>query len=80
MIEEALQNHDLPFRWVGCDGAFGGDAEFRKGLPASVHFFADVHSTQRMFRQRPEWTLPERKGQGKPPILVPVNPVFPKGK
>jgi SRSO17 transposase len=70
MIQEAANHHDFRFKWVGCDGAFGCDAEFRKGLPESVLFFADVHSNQRVFRERPNWTLPERKGSGKPPTKL----------
>lgn len=65
MIQQAMKSHDLPFQWVGCDGAFGSDIEFRKGLPESVWFFADVHSTQRVFRERPSWSVPERKGRGR---------------
>lgn len=73
MIQEAVSAHDFKFRWVGCDGAFGCDSEFRKGLPESVWFFADVHSNQRVFRERPEWLVPERTGKrGKQPSkLVP---------
>ncbi len=65
MIQEAVREHDFQFKWVGCDGAFGCGAEFRKGLPASVLFFANVHSTQHVFRERPTWSLPERKGRGR---------------
>ena len=79
MIQEAIREHDFQFKWVGCDGAFGCDAEFRKGLPKSVLFFADVHSTQRVFRERPSWALPERKGRGRRPTKmvssVPAVPV-----
>jgi SRSO17 transposase len=73
MIQEATKNHALSFKWVGCDGAFGCDAEFRKGLPENTLFFADIHSTQRVFRERPHWSPPERKGgRGKQPTkLVP---------
>lgn len=75
MIQEAIREHDFKFKWVGCDGAFGCDAQFRKGLPESVLFFADVHSTQRVFRQRPNWTLPERTGRGRRPTkMVPSVP------
>jgi len=77
MIQQAATHSSFKFKWVGCDGAFGCDGEFRKGLPDSVLFFADIHNTQRVFRERPEWSLPVRKGRGKPPTkLVPsVAPV-----
>ena len=67
MIQKAVKNNDFNFKWVGCDGAFGCDSEFRKGLPESTLFFADVHCNQRVFKERPEWTIPERKGRGKAP-------------
>ena len=67
MIQEAVKRNPFNFKWVGCDGAFGCDAEFRKGLPKSTFFFADVHCNQRIFMKRPEWAVPERKGRGKAP-------------
>jgi len=68
MIQGAVGNHGFKFKWVGCDGAFGCDSEFRKGLPESTLFFADVHCNQRVFRVRPEWSVPERKSKkGKTP-------------
>jgi len=75
MIQEAFEQRDLSFRWVGCDGAFGCDQAFRQGLPASVHFFADVHSSQHVYRKRPSWALPEHAGRGrKPTRLLPSEP------
>lgn len=68
MIQETILHHAFQFQWVGCDGAFGCDAEFRKGLPESLMFFTDIHSNQYVFRERPEWALPEYKGRGKRPI------------
>lgn len=67
MIEEAVNNHEFQFKWVGCDGAFGSDAEFRKGLPEHTLFFADFHSNQRVYRERPTWSIPERQGRGRRP-------------
>ena len=67
MIQEIVKNNNFKFKWVGCDGAFGCDAEFRTGLPKSTLFFADVHSNQRVFKERPQWSIPERKGRGRRP-------------
>ncbi|MGG2198135.1 transposase [Paenibacillus validus] len=79
MIQDAVKQHVFQFKWVGCDGAFGCDTEFRKGLPASVLFFADLYSNQRVFRERPNWSLPERKGRGRAPTKqtpsIPAVPV-----
>jgi len=73
MIHELEQNHGFQFKWVGCDGVFGCDAEFRKALPESTFFFADIHCNQRVFLERPQWVLPERNGsRGRTPSrLVP---------
>ena len=65
MIEEAVNNHDFQFKWVGCDGAFGSDLEFRKGIPEHIMFFADLHSNQRVYRERPTWSIPEKNGRGR---------------
>lgn len=68
MIKDAVSNHNLQFKWIGCDGAFGSDGEFRKALPEDVWFFADIHSNQHVYQGRPTWTLPERTGRrGKRP-------------
>lgn len=67
MIQEAMSHHAFQYKWVGCDGAFGCDAAFRKGLPPSVYFFADLHSNQRVFQERPNWSIPEHKGRGRKP-------------
>lgn len=79
MILDVQKHHAFQFKWVGCDGAFGCDAKFRNALPESVLFFADIHSNQRVFRKRPQWSLPERKGKrGKAPTkLVPSVPAVP---
>jgi SRSO17 transposase len=72
MISEIEKNHGIQFKWVGCDSAFGCNTEFRKSLPESVYFFADIRSNQRIFLQRPAWSVPERKSRhGK----VPSKPV-----
>jgi SRSO17 transposase len=78
MIAEIQNHHALPFRWVGCDSAFGCDASFRAALPETTYFFADVHSNQHVFFTRPEWTTPERKSKcGREPTK-PVPNIAPK--
>lgn len=72
MIHAAIGRNPFTFKWVGCDGAYGCDPEFRKGLPETVLFFADVHASQHVYRTRPEWTIPQYSGRGKKPTkLVP---------
>jgi SRSO17 transposase len=67
MIQEAVENNGFTYKWVGCDAAFGCDSTFRANLPKSTFFFADLHSNQRVFPSRPQWSLPERKSKGKAP-------------
>ena len=71
MIAQIQSHHALPFKWVGCDAAFGCDANFRANLPESTYFFADVRSNQHVFLIRPEWSIPERtSNRGRAPSVV----------
>ena len=71
MIAQIQNHHALPFKWVGCDSAFGCDANFRASLPESTYFFADVRSNQRVFLTRPEWSIPERtNNRGRAPSVA----------
>lgn len=77
MIDDLNAKHGLPFKWVGCDAAFGSDVEFRNGLPYGVFVFADVRSNQLVYRSRPEWVVPPRRSKhGKAPVL-PVPTIQP---
>ena len=70
MINAIQERRGFPFKWVGCDSAFGCDSEFRSSLPASTYFFADIRSNQLIFRERPKWVVPERKSKyGKAPTV-----------
>jgi SRSO17 transposase len=71
MIAQIQSHHALPFRWVGCDSAFGCDATFRASLPESTYFFADIRSNQCVFLVRPEWSIPERtSNRGRVPSVA----------
>lgn len=77
MINQALASGFFQARWVGCDSAFGSDQEFRDALPETVWFFADVKADRLVWRERPEWKMPEYKGRGRPrqkpvPSILPV--------
>ena len=60
MINGLDRAHPLPFRWVGCDSAFGRDADFRASLPEGAYLFADLPNTQLVYRERPVWAVPPR--------------------
>jgi len=59
MIDKVLASGDFHARWIGCDGAFGSDHNFRAALPPGYWFFADVHANQLVWRNHPQWVLPE---------------------
>jgi len=73
MLSELEKHHQLPYKWIGCDAAFGCDGGFRDSLPDGAYFFADIRSNQRIFPTRPKWLPQERKGtRGRAPTkLVP---------
>jgi SRSO17 transposase len=77
LIQQAVKKNEFKFKWIGCDASFGCDSEFRKSLPESTYFFADVRSTYRVFKERPKWEIQECKGKGeKSSKLIPsVQPV-----
>lgn len=77
MITKLMSEGFFQAQWVGCDSAFGSNLEFRDSLPENVWFFADIHSNGLVWREQPQWILPEYKGRGKrPEKLVPsVDPV-----
>jgi SRSO17 transposase len=67
----------VPFRWVGCDSAFGSDRKFLAGLPEDCYYFADVRENQLVFREWPEMIPPQqrrgRKCKYPRPSIEPVN-------
>ena len=74
MIREIQRHHLLPYRWVGCDAAFGCDATFRASLPQGVYFFADIRSNQLVYLTRPQWSTPERTSpRGRAPSKLMPN-------
>ena len=80
MVQWAAQ-HGMPYRWIGCDSAFGVDREFLSGLPESSYYFADVHSNNLVWLEMPEMQIPGKEGtskKGRPyshprPSCPPVN-------
>jgi len=62
----------FPAKWLGCDAAFGCDIEFLKSIPATLLYFASIHSDELVFLQKPEVGLPSYKGRGRPPKKVRV--------
>lgn len=71
MINEIKERRELPFKWIGCDSAFGANSEFRDNLPDSLYFFGDIKSNQLVYRERPEWIIPERKSKHGPAPTAP---------
>lgn len=74
-----LSESGMPYKWIGCDGAFGSNREFLEGLPKDSYYFADVHENQLVFHEKPEMIMPSNdKGRGRKckyprPSIEPVN-------
>ena len=64
MIQQAAQQ-GIPYRWIGCDSAFGVDRDFLSGLPEDSYYFADVHSDNLVWLRMPEMIIPQRVEPGK---------------
>ena len=71
------RDRGAPFRWIGCDSAFGADRDFLAGLPADCYYFADVRENQLVFPEWPEMILPEQQRGRRPryprPSISPVR-------
>lgn len=55
----------VPFRWIGCDSAFGCDRTFLESLPKNCYYFADVRSNELVFSVRPEMIVPPARARGR---------------
>jgi SRSO17 transposase len=79
MINEAMAKLKLPYKWIGCDSAFGVDRTFLETLPQGCYYFADTRSNQLVFKAMPEMEVPPPSGKsGRPfkhlrPSFLPVK-------
>ncbi len=61
-----LEANGVPFKWIGCDSAFGSDREFLANLPGGCYYFADIKENQLVFMEIPQMTIPEKQnGRGR---------------
>lgn len=65
MLQAAAASGTFPFRWVGCDSAFGCDRAFLESLPEGCYYFADVRANELVFLGMPEMTIPPSKTKGR---------------
>ena len=66
MINETVAKTALPFKWIGCDSAFGCDRAFLESLPEDCYYFADTRSNQLVFETMPELTIPVANNKCRP--------------
>ena len=68
-IVRQTRARQMRFEWVGVDAGYGKEPAFLRALEAMGEVFvADVHSTQRVWTERPELAVPPpRPGRGCPP-------------
>ncbi len=66
MIEKTTSQSTLPFKWIGCDSAFGCDRDFLESLPKQCYYFADTRSNQLVFTAMPKMETPRSSKNGRP--------------
>lgn len=68
MIHKITEKGNIPYKWIGCDSAFGTDRTFLASLPENCYYFADVHADNLVFPEMPEMVVPPPKSNtGRPP-------------
>ena len=65
LITRASQK--FPARWIGCDAAFGSDANFLHSLPEGLYYFVDVRKSEKVYLEKPEVGVPQYQGRGRRP-------------
>jgi SRSO17 transposase len=78
LIQEIKDSGKFPAKWLGCDSFFGNNKDFIDAIADSFYYFADVHSTTRVFTLDVKVGIPEYKGKGPRPhkiqaLTKPVN-------
>ena len=68
MLEAAVNEGTLAFRWVACDEAYGRDPSFLDGVVVlALGYFAEVPHSTRVWETRPKTAVPEWIGRGRRP-------------
>lgn len=75
MLQVAVTDSHLPFRWVTCDEAFGQVPAFLDAIVALGRWYlAEVPHDIRVWLARPETGVPEWSGRGRPPTRECLKP------
>ncbi len=77
MIKDTVAKTDLPFKWIGCDSAFGFYRAFLKSLPQGCYYFANTRSNQLIFKAMPEVEVPPSSGKSGRPFKHPQPSFLP---
>ena len=74
MLKQDIQR-GVKFDWIGGDGLYGHSYELCKGLDELNQFFVlDVHKDEKVYRQEPILSVPERKSnKGRKPEKLKAN-------
>jgi len=78
MVQTALEEGSLRFRWVTCDELYGRSPDFLDGVAALDRwYFAEVPCNTRVWKTQPKTAVPEWSGRGPHPSkerLLPGEP------
>jgi SRSO17 transposase len=81
MLEAAVAEGTLDFRWVACDEAYGKDEAFLDGVAGLGRwYFAEVPHNTRVWKTRPRTAVPEWMGRGRRPSKERLLPGEPASK
>lgn len=78
ILEKAVSTGLFPGRWVTGDDAYGMIPEFRRNLPKGLLCLLDIPSNTKVWKQRPETSIPKGSGKGRPFLKERIKPGQPK--
>ena len=67
LLDRISQSGLFPAKWLGCDAAFGHSIDFLKSIPGDMHYFASIHSSEKVFLEKPTVGIPPYSGKGRRP-------------
>jgi len=71
LLKNALEQDDMPCKWVVADAMYGDSSAFRDGIAdLDKWFFVEVRCTTQVWLEKPEVWVPPWKGRGRRPTRL----------